>query len=118
MEHILDTIHADNPWFKKIKLKELPRWICGYESVNTKKHLSLVLTLKSKSSQKELLNHRFIFGWDTLYTSKNTLTQSQPNNASNAGVSHTTQAHVIHNTNADNVEMPAMNMTTPVKLAK
>jgi hypothetical protein len=63
MEHILDTICTDNPWFENIKLKELLRWICGHKSINTKKHSSLVLMLKSESSQKELLNHRFIFGW-------------------------------------------------------
>jgi hypothetical protein len=42
MEHILDTIHTDNPWFENIKLKKLPRWICGHESINTKKHSSLI----------------------------------------------------------------------------
>jgi hypothetical protein len=63
MTHILNTLHTDNPWFTSIKIKEEPRWLCGPESIGSKKHSSIVLTLDDLDSLKELLERRTIFGW-------------------------------------------------------
>jgi hypothetical protein len=63
MEHILNTLKTDNPWFTDLKLKEEPRWICGCDTINTKRHSSLVITLDEESAQKTMLNHKFIFSW-------------------------------------------------------
>jgi hypothetical protein len=62
MEHILNTQKTDNPWLSDIKLKEEPRWLCGHDTINTKRHSSLVITLDNESAQKSILNHKFIFG--------------------------------------------------------
>jgi hypothetical protein len=63
MEHILNTLKTDNPWLTDIKLKEELRWLCGYDTINTKRHSSLVITLDNESAQKSILEHKFIFGW-------------------------------------------------------
>jgi hypothetical protein len=63
MNHILTTLKTDNPSLTDIKLKEEPRWLCGHDTINTKRHSSLVITLKDKLAQKSILEHKFIFGW-------------------------------------------------------
>jgi hypothetical protein len=63
MNHILTTLKTDNPWLADIKLKEEPRWLCRRDTINTKRHSSLVITLDDKSTQKSILEHKFIFGW-------------------------------------------------------
>jgi hypothetical protein len=57
MEHILNTLKTDNPWLTDIKLKEEPRWLCGCNTINTKRHSSLVTTLDDD------FEHKFVFGW-------------------------------------------------------
>jgi hypothetical protein len=63
MTHILSTLHADNPWFTNIKLKEQPRWLCGSDHIGNKKHSSIVSTLEDQESLKELIDRKTIFGW-------------------------------------------------------
>jgi hypothetical protein len=57
MSHILTTLKTDNPWLADIKLKEEPRWLCGRDTINTKRHSSLVITLDDEPTQKTILEH-------------------------------------------------------------
>jgi hypothetical protein len=66
MMHILNTLHADNPWFTNIKLKEESRWLCGRDQIGNKKHSSMVITLENPESFKELIEHKTIFSWGHL----------------------------------------------------
>jgi hypothetical protein len=43
------------PLVLKYQIKEEPRWICDCEAIISKKYSSLVITLDTESSQKELL---------------------------------------------------------------
>jgi hypothetical protein len=63
MNHILTILKTDNPWLADIKIKEEPRWLCGCDTINTKRHSSLVITLDNESTQKSILEHKFIFRW-------------------------------------------------------
>jgi hypothetical protein len=62
MNHILTTLKTDNPWLTDIKLKEEPRWLCRHDTINSKRHSSLVITLDDEPTQKLILKHKFIFG--------------------------------------------------------
>jgi hypothetical protein len=53
IEHILNMLKTDNPWFTDIKLKEEPRWICGRDTINTKRHSSLVIPSMKNQHKKQ-----------------------------------------------------------------
>jgi hypothetical protein len=118
MEHIIDTLHANNPCFANIKLKELPRWICGHKTIIAKKHYSsLVITLNTETSQRELLNHKFIFSWGHPRCIKEYLNMKLTQCLKCWNLMHNTSA-CTHNINADIVEKPTMNANTPDSTAK
>jgi hypothetical protein len=72
MEHILNILKTDNPWFINIKLKEEPRWICGYDTINTKRHLSQVITLNEEPAQKQCSTTNSFLAGDTQCESRDT----------------------------------------------
>jgi hypothetical protein len=62
-EEILAELYDHNPSLQNVAFKEDPRRLCAPDTLRTKSHSSIVLTLESEEDHRRLLNQRTLLGW-------------------------------------------------------
>jgi hypothetical protein len=55
-DEILNELWEHNPCLEGVILRETPRWLCDPDTLQTKRHSSVVLTLESEEDHRRIFN--------------------------------------------------------------